>query len=146
MRLGVFASSYWHVYDGAQRRFYSAWKFMLSAARAGGGSCARTRFCSRGFAHGDCSLSGDSRCWGCFGIFYGGRPDQTPWLSFHRLAELLDILAGRSEIGDCILQFVRGTAQVSQCHLDVVVLSEAGADFFDISQRVGKRAIGRGEI
>src|SRR5262249_20903210 len=32
----------------------------LAAARARGGGCARMRFCSRGFAHGDCPSFGDS--------------------------------------------------------------------------------------
>ena len=35
--------------------------------------------------------------------------------------------------------------QVLQCHFDVVVLCEAGADFFDVGERMRERAVGRGQ-
>ena len=49
------------------------------------------------------------------------------------------------EIGCRDFQFLGRSPQVLQRDLDVVVLCEAGADFFDVGERMRERAIGRGQ-
>ena len=58
---------------------------------------------------------------------------------------MLDVFASWLEIGYGEFQFLRRIPQVSQRDLDIVVLCEAGADFFDVGERMRERAVGRGQ-
>src|SRR6266446_5221494 len=106
---------------------------------------SRARFWFGGFADGDGRFAG-SGSRRLLGRFLCGRPDQAPGLTFYCLAEFLDVMTGGSEIVDRDFQFFRGRPQILERDLDVIVLSQARADFLDVVERMRERAVGRSHV